>query len=102
MKILDFDRLGPDAEDFKDEFDKLMKVEHPNIVHLIDYCYETQYEAVPYNGRLVMTAKITRAICLEYLHNGSLEKHLSSMILLHKLLGVHSNFRFSRDSSVPY
>lgn len=84
MKILDFDGLGPDAENFKDEFDNLMKVEHPNIVRLIDYCYETQYEAVPYNGRLIMTEKTTRALCLEYLHNGSLESHLPSMMFLHK------------------
>lgn len=78
VKILDYDKLGPDAEQFQKEFDRLMKLEHPNIVRLIDYCYETQYEAVPYRGRLVMIAKTTRALCLEYLHNGNLEKHLSN------------------------
>jgi serine/threonine protein kinase len=92
VKILDFDGLGPDAKNFKDEFDNLMKVEHPNIVRLIDYCYETQYEAVPYNGRLIMTEKTTRALCLEYLHNGSLESHLSSMTFLHKQIVVCSSY----------
>ncbi|XP_066339421.1 receptor like protein kinase S.2-like isoform X3 [Miscanthus floridulus] len=94
VKILDFDGLGPDAEDFKVEFDRLMKVEHPNIVCLIDYCYETQYEAVPYNGRLVMTEKTTRALCLEYLHNGSLENHLSN----EDVLDWHTRYRIIKGT----
>ncbi|OQU83004.1 hypothetical protein SORBI_3005G060700 [Sorghum bicolor] len=94
VKILDFDGLGPDAENFKDEFDNLMKVEHPNIVRLIDYCYETQYEAVPYNGRLIMTEKTTRALCLEYLHNGSLESHLPN----EDLFDWHTRYRIIKGT----
>ncbi|XP_062183344.1 G-type lectin S-receptor-like serine/threonine-protein kinase SD1-13 isoform X2 [Phragmites australis] len=54
-----------------------MKLEHPNIVRLIDYCYETQHEHVDYRGQIIFAEKTTRALCLEYLRNGSLERHLS-------------------------
>lgn len=68
---------GLDDARFHDEFDKLKSLSHPNIVQLIGYCYETHREYIEHEGVLVHAEKIYRALCLEYLHKGSLQNHLS-------------------------
>jgi serine/threonine protein kinase len=87
----------PDSQSmqFQNEFDNLMKLEHTNIVRLMGYCYETKHVATPYNGNIVLAEKATRALILEYLHNGSLERHLSaSMVFLHPSFEL---FLFEKD-----
>uniref|UniRef100_A0ACD5V7H0 Uncharacterized protein n=1 Tax=Avena sativa TaxID=4498 RepID=A0ACD5V7H0_AVESA len=67
----------PDDEQFKKELNNLMCLQHHNIVRLVGYCHDTQKECVEYNGRLVVADRIFMALCLEYVHNGSLAENLS-------------------------
>ncbi|XP_062208996.1 cysteine-rich receptor-like protein kinase 41 [Phragmites australis] len=75
-KVLHF-RLGQDDEQFRNEFDNLMWLKHDNIVRLVGYCYETQHRHMQYEGRTVFAEETYRALCFEYMHNGSLQNHLS-------------------------
>ncbi|XP_073361090.1 cysteine-rich receptor-like protein kinase 44 [Aegilops tauschii subsp. strangulata] len=50
-----------DHVQFQREFENLMRLEHHNI----------------YMGRTIFTERTYRALCFEYMQNGSLEKHLS-------------------------
>ncbi|KAJ1265022.1 hypothetical protein BS78_08G046200 [Paspalum vaginatum] len=62
---------------FQNEFDNLRKLKHQNIVRLFGYCYEIERKHMEYNGINVLVEHTHRALCLEYLHNGSLQNHLS-------------------------
>ncbi|KAF7046676.1 hypothetical protein CFC21_055693 [Triticum aestivum] len=64
-------------EQFKNELDNLMRVQHKNIVRLVGYCYHKSQILVEYNGELVYATMVKRAICLEYMQGGSLEYQLS-------------------------
>ncbi|OEL20857.1 putative disease resistance protein RGA4 [Dichanthelium oligosanthes] len=72
--------VNPDHDDkqFQNEFYNLMKLKHNNIVQILGYCYETEQIQIEHNGRIVLAEKTYRALCFEYLHNGSLQKHLSN------------------------
>ena len=83
MKMLRDKDPGLDDTRFEDEFHKLRILTHPNIVRLIGYCYETHREYIEHEGVPVLGEKIYRALCFEYLHNGSLQNHLSGMLMLH-------------------
>ncbi|KAL6868104.1 hypothetical protein ACP4OV_014949 [Aristida adscensionis] len=67
---------GLDEMQFQCEIQNLEGLHHPYIVQLVGKSYEEQDRCVEYNGRLVFATMIDRAICLEYVPNGSLEKHL--------------------------
>jgi len=77
VKMLRDKDPGLDDTRFEDEFHKLRILTHPNIVRLIGYCYETHREYIEHEGVPVLGEKIYRALCFEYLHNGSLQNHLS-------------------------
>ncbi|XP_034569213.1 uncharacterized protein [Setaria viridis] len=77
VKMLRDKDPGLDDMRFHDEFDKLTILSHPNIVKLIGYCYDTHHEYIEHDGVPVLAEKIHRALCFEYLHKGSLHKHLS-------------------------
>ncbi|KAF7096790.1 hypothetical protein CFC21_098688 [Triticum aestivum] len=62
---------------FENEVDLLMRLEHPNIVRLVGYCYEIENEHFPLNGKYVFAGKAESLLCLEYLPNGSLDEFLS-------------------------
>lgn len=68
----------PEIDDtqFKNEFNNLTKIQHPNTVRLIGYCYEVHNRHVEYNGEYVFGKTIYRVLCFEYLQNGSLDEHL--------------------------
>ncbi|CAD6257255.1 unnamed protein product [Miscanthus lutarioriparius] len=71
-------RLSYDLED--EQFKELrnhMRLDHPNIVRVVGYYDETQHKQVNYEGKFVVAEVRHRALCLEYMHNGSLQKHLS-------------------------
>lgn len=75
MKVLAYDDL--DDEEFKELRDHMM-LDHPNIVRVVAYCDETEHKPIKYyTGKVVIVEVRHRAICLEYMHNGSLQKHLS-------------------------
>ncbi|XP_066337096.1 receptor-like serine/threonine-protein kinase SD1-7 [Miscanthus floridulus] len=66
-----------DEEEFMKEFENLWRLRHPNVVQLLGYCYEIKREVVALgDGRFVLADNIYRALCFEYMHNGSLRKHL--------------------------
>jgi len=62
---------------FQNEFYNLTKLQHENIVRLYGYCYQIEQKSMEFNGIQVLVEETHRALCLEYMHNGSLQKHLS-------------------------
>ncbi|XP_066336903.1 uncharacterized protein [Miscanthus floridulus] len=62
---------------FENEFEILKRLKHPNIVRLVGFCDEAEEEVREYKGKLIVCQRIHRALCLEYLRNGSLGKLLS-------------------------
>lgn len=70
-------------EQFKKEFDSLMRVQHPNIIRLVGYCYETREKYIKIEtGEYIWAKREERALCFEFLHRGSLDKVLFGMIIL--------------------
>ncbi|CAL5067362.1 unnamed protein product [Urochloa decumbens] len=69
--------LDLDFKQFENEFDNLVKVKHVNIVQFLGYCYEIKQTPIECGGQIVFAEKTCRALCFEYLHNGSLRNHLS-------------------------
>ncbi|XP_044453845.1 receptor-like serine/threonine-protein kinase ALE2 isoform X2 [Triticum aestivum] len=68
---------GLDDEQFEKEYRNLASLQHNNIVRLLGYAHETQRECLPYNGKMVFAEMTKRALCFEYMPNGSLDKFLS-------------------------
>lgn len=58
-----------------------MRVHRQNIVQLLGYCYEIRHEYVHENGELYFVRMDHRVLCFEYLHGGSLDKHLYGMLI---------------------
>ncbi|KAM3213897.1 hypothetical protein ACQJBY_066371 [Aegilops geniculata] len=52
-------------------------LKHQNIVQLVGFCNETEKVAAKYEGQMVVAEVIHRALCLEFVPNGSLGKFLS-------------------------
>ncbi|KAL6662329.1 hypothetical protein ACP70R_000188 [Stipagrostis hirtigluma subsp. patula] len=77
VKMLHTVRLELDDTQFQNELRNLKKLEHNNIVQLVGYCYETHHKPIEYNGRTVFAEKTYRALCFEYMQNGSLQKYIS-------------------------
>jgi interleukin-1 receptor-associated kinase 1/coatomer subunit beta' len=75
---------GVDEEQFEKElFNNLETFQHPNIVGLVGYCFETEREVMSYEGKRVLAEKGFRALCFEYMPKGCLDKHLYGMMVLH-------------------
>jgi serine/threonine protein kinase len=67
-----------DNKQFRNELDTLTKLKHQNIVKVLGYCYETKIKPfIMPDGSKVFVDEINTALCFEYMHNGSLKKHLS-------------------------
>uniref|UniRef100_A0ACD5W6E2 Uncharacterized protein n=1 Tax=Avena sativa TaxID=4498 RepID=A0ACD5W6E2_AVESA len=77
VKLLHNNMQATNDEQFQHEFDNLMMLNHPNIVRLVGYCYETQRQHVDFQGKIVFGETTYRALCFEYMHMGSLQRHLS-------------------------
>ncbi|CAD6215381.1 unnamed protein product [Miscanthus lutarioriparius] len=67
-------------EDFMKEFENLRRLDHTNIVQLLGYCYEIKRICVEYEGKYVLADNIDRALCFDYMPNGSLQGHLNGII----------------------
>ena len=83
VKKLTWTMSGLQDKQYENEARHLMRLKHPNIVQLVGYCCETEKELVMHNGTYVHAEKSERLLCLEYLPNGSLCKHLSGMAIQH-------------------
>ncbi|CAM0958763.1 unnamed protein product [Alopecurus aequalis] len=66
-----------DDENFVHEFDNLMMLDHMNIIRLVGYCYETRRQHTEVEGKRVFGERTYKALCFEYMHMGSLQRHLS-------------------------
>ncbi|KAM0880225.1 hypothetical protein ACQ4PT_033729 [Festuca glaucescens] len=74
---------GLDDKAFTNEFRQLMKVQHENIIRLIGYCYEIRHKHTEQDGQLVFSRVIDRALCFEYMPEGSLARHISDDSCIH-------------------
>jgi len=84
VKKLTWTTSGLQDKQYENEAGHLMSLKHPNIVQLVGYCSETENELVQLpNGKYVYAEKPKRLLCLEYMPNGSLCKHLSGMTTQH-------------------
>ncbi|RLM54817.1 putative receptor-like protein kinase [Panicum miliaceum] len=54
-----------------------MKLNHPNIVPLVAYCFESKIIYVEQEGKYFWAEKPERLLCLEYMPEGSLRGYLS-------------------------
>uniref|UniRef100_A0A453QBA2 non-specific serine/threonine protein kinase n=4 Tax=Aegilops tauschii subsp. strangulata TaxID=200361 RepID=A0A453QBA2_AEGTS len=70
--------LWIDDEQFKNELNNLMRVQHKNIVRLVGYCHHASHIFVEYEGKHVSASVVERAICLEYVQGGNLDNQLSA------------------------
>jgi interleukin-1 receptor-associated kinase 1/coatomer subunit beta' len=69
-------------EDFMKEFENLRRLNHPNIVQLLGYCYETKRIGVEHEGKYVLADESYRALCFDYMHNGSLQRYLDGEMMV--------------------
>ena len=82
MKKLNL-KPGLEGEEFINEFNKLKRIQHRNITRLVGHCHHIEQVPVEHNGEYVSARVEERALCFEYLEGRSLDKHLSSMIMLY-------------------
>ena len=71
-----------DSTQFENEARHLSTLMHQNIVKLEGYCYEEEMHIFQHEGRGVKAAVIYMLLCFEYMHKGSLDMHLSGMIVI--------------------
>ena len=84
VKKLKLRDVNLDFKQFQNEFYNLTKLKHQNVVQILGYCYETEEKPfIMPDGSKVFVDELHIALCFEYLHNGSLEKHLSGTMQLH-------------------
>lgn len=72
---------GLDDKAFDNEFCNLSKVHHKNVVKLVGYCYESRRKYVQHNGELILATLMERILCFEYMECGSLDKHITGMMI---------------------
>ena len=68
---------------FQREVERFFDVQHENIVQFVGYCAERETTIVGYDGRHILAEKANRALCFEYLQNGSLDRYISGMAAQH-------------------
>ncbi|GJM95315.1 hypothetical protein PR202_ga12032 [Eleusine coracana subsp. coracana] len=90
VKLLASVDPGLDDKLFNHEFCNLIRLKHPNTVKFLGYCYDTRTELVEFHGNLVTGEWTHRALCFEYLHNGSLDKYICD-----ESSGLDWNIRYS-------
>jgi len=66
-----------DHKQFQHEFKIMTRLRHQNIIRLVGYCHDIQEVPVLHEGKYVLAENIHRALCLEYMPNGSLDRFLS-------------------------
>ncbi|KAM0928549.1 hypothetical protein ACQ4PT_002547 [Festuca glaucescens] len=72
-----FNTLDIHENKFHEEVKCLLKTKHKNIVRFLGYCAETQGKMENYEGMLVMADHRNWLLCFEYVHNESLDKHIT-------------------------
>ena len=82
VKLLHNNLHGTDDEQFKREFENLMRLDHHNIVQLVGYCYETHHKPMLHNGETIYAEETNRVLCFEYMPGKSLDKLLAGKELI--------------------
>uniref|UniRef100_M8CP61 Cysteine-rich receptor-like protein kinase 29 n=1 Tax=Aegilops tauschii TaxID=37682 RepID=M8CP61_AEGTA len=68
---------GLDDAQFRNEFNHLMRVQHPNITRLVGYCYNLGHQRIKCDDEYIFAHVEERVLCFEYLQGGSLDRHIS-------------------------
>nr|TKW00447.1 hypothetical protein SEVIR_8G109232v2 [Setaria viridis] len=105
VKKLCYFNIELDDKQFEQEYNNLKTLQHPNIVRFVGYCYETQNRPHMFNGKQVFAGETYRALCFEYLHNGSLQNHLSDELDWHTrykiIKGTSEGLRYIHEQTEP-
>jgi len=84
VKKLKLRDVNLDFKQFQNEFYNLTKLRHQNVVQILGYCYEIEKKLfIMPHGSKVFVDETHVALCFEYMHNGSLQKHLRGTMRLH-------------------
>lgn len=77
-----FPNSSRDFRQLRNEFFNLRKLNHQNIVQVLGYCFETEQKPfIMPDGSRVLANETKGALCLEYMHNSSLQRYLSGTLL---------------------
>ncbi|XP_039776597.1 putative disease resistance protein RGA3 isoform X1 [Panicum virgatum] len=79
----------------RNEFYNLRELNHQNIVKVLGYCFETEQKPFMQDGIKVFVNEVRGALCLEYMHNGSLQQHLSDEF---SGLEWHTRFKIIKET----
>lgn len=74
---------GLNDEPFDNEVLTLSQIHHPNVVHLIGYCHQSNINFVKHNNQTIRATVMERILCYKYMPGGSLEKHIKGICVLH-------------------
>jgi coatomer subunit beta' len=66
----------------------LMTVKHSNIVRFLGYWAPMQPNIIENSGESLHIEQQDMLLCFEYLHNGSLRRHITGMLITSTLLLV--------------
>lgn len=77
VKLLHNTSAGLEDTEFQREFENLRGLKHQNIVELVGFCNELVEEPAVFEGKQVTAVCLRTALCFEYVHGGSLHKHIS-------------------------
>ncbi|KAL6601607.1 hypothetical protein ACP70R_044827 [Stipagrostis hirtigluma subsp. patula] len=70
-------RQGEHENQFENEVSHLMRLKHKNIVRLVGYCYDVKKILLEVKGKFRFVDEEEMLICLEFVPEGSLKKHIS-------------------------
>ncbi|KAF8711148.1 hypothetical protein HU200_029156 [Digitaria exilis] len=68
-----------DDDQFQKEVASLLRLKHKNVVKLVGYCAESQWEAAEIDGNYAMAEVRKRLLCYEYTKNKRLDNHRFSI-----------------------
>jgi len=100
---------GIDEKQFENEFGHLRRLKHQNIVQLVGFCNEEEEVVVKHEGKEIHAFDIHRALCLEFVPNGSLGNCLSEQchglnwhILFRIIKGICEGLKYLHDVSIMH
>jgi hypothetical protein len=77
------DTAAFDGTQFEEEYLNMACLQHKNIVRLVGYCHETGPRCVrAHDGGMILDDRTKMVICLEYMHNGNLDRFISGMDMI--------------------
>lgn len=76
---INLDKIDIDDKLFDREFNSLWNIDHQNVVRFLGFCSNTHRESIKDDGsgEMILANVRERLFCLEYISNGSLDKHIT-------------------------